>query len=191
MEHKLDNIDRKIIEMLQKNARTPVKEIAKEVFLSSPAVSARIEHLEKKRADHRLPRPDQPSISRLSYKSIHQPGSRTQPKKRLLSLHPVHPKRHRMQLRHRRLLHAHRSSLPLHHGTGPLHQRTPAVRPHQNTDRILHQRRTQRSAGGVTPTGIFYKPYHIALPADSEAPRPPYRQTTGNSAFPPRYPAQR
>ena len=43
MEHKLDNIDRKIIEMLQKNARTPVKEIAKEVFLSSPAVSARIE----------------------------------------------------------------------------------------------------------------------------------------------------
>ena len=47
MEHKLDNIDRKIIEMLQKNARTPVKEIAKEVFLSSPAVSARIEHLEK------------------------------------------------------------------------------------------------------------------------------------------------
>ena len=46
MEHKLDNIDRKIIEMLQKNARTPVKEIAKEVFLSSPAVSARIEHLE-------------------------------------------------------------------------------------------------------------------------------------------------
>lgn len=36
MEHKLDNIDRKIIKMLQKNARTPVKEIAKEVFLSSP-----------------------------------------------------------------------------------------------------------------------------------------------------------
>ena len=157
MEHKLDNIDRKIIEMLQKNARTPVKEIAKEVFLSSPAVSARIEHLGKKRADHRLPRPDQPGISRLSYKSIHQPGSRTQPEKRLLPLHPVHPKRHRMQLRHRRLLHAHRSSLPLHHGTGPLHQRTPAVRPYQNTDRILHQRRTQRSAGGVTyPPALFF-----------------------------------
>ncbi len=47
MEHKLDNIDKKIIEILQKNARTPVKEIAKEVFLSSPAVSARIDHLEK------------------------------------------------------------------------------------------------------------------------------------------------
>ena len=47
MEHKLDNIDKMIIEVLQTNARTPVKEIAKEVFLSSPAVSARIDHLEK------------------------------------------------------------------------------------------------------------------------------------------------
>ena len=47
VEHKLDNIDKKIIAILQINARTPVKEIAKEVFLSSPAVSARIDHLEK------------------------------------------------------------------------------------------------------------------------------------------------
>lgn len=47
MEHKVDNIDRKIIEMLQENARVSVKEIAKAVFLSSPAVSSRIEHLEK------------------------------------------------------------------------------------------------------------------------------------------------
>ena len=31
--------------MLQENARVPVKEIAKEVFLSSPAVSARIDRL--------------------------------------------------------------------------------------------------------------------------------------------------
>mgnify|MGYP007094705696 CR=1 FL=1 len=148
MEHKLDNIDRKIIEMLQKNARTPVNRKGSLPLI--PRCLRQDRTPRKKRADHRLPRPDQPSISRLSYKSIHQPGSRTQPKKRLLSLHPVHPKCHRMQLRHRRLLHAHRSSLPLHHGTGPLHQRTPAVRPHQNTDRILHQRRTQRSTGGVT-----------------------------------------
>ncbi|MGE4214149.1 MAG: Lrp/AsnC family transcriptional regulator [Anaerotignaceae bacterium] len=43
----MDSIDKKIIDILQKNARTPIKEIAKEVFLSSPAVSARIEKLEK------------------------------------------------------------------------------------------------------------------------------------------------
>jgi len=47
MEKTLDNIDKKIIDMLQKNARTPIKDIAKEVFLSSPAISARIEKLEK------------------------------------------------------------------------------------------------------------------------------------------------
>lgn len=36
-----------IIDMLQDNARTPLKVIAEKVFLSSPAVSTRIEHLEK------------------------------------------------------------------------------------------------------------------------------------------------
>lgn len=41
----MDKIDEKIIQMLQENARIPVKEIAKEVFLSSPAVSARIDRL--------------------------------------------------------------------------------------------------------------------------------------------------
>ena len=43
MDIKLDAIDRKILKILQENARTPIKEIAKEVFLSSPAVSNRIE----------------------------------------------------------------------------------------------------------------------------------------------------
>jgi Lrp/AsnC family leucine-responsive transcriptional regulator len=46
-EKELDPIDRKIIRILLKNARTPVKEIASQVFLSSPAVSARIDKLEK------------------------------------------------------------------------------------------------------------------------------------------------
>ena len=43
----MDNIDRKIIHLLQGNARTPLKYLASKVFLSSPAVSARIERLEK------------------------------------------------------------------------------------------------------------------------------------------------
>lgn len=41
----MDKVDEKIIQMLQQNARIPIKEIAKEVFLSSPAVSARIDRL--------------------------------------------------------------------------------------------------------------------------------------------------
>ena len=43
----MDKIDFKIIELLQKNARYPLKHLAEEVFLSTPAVSARIEKLEK------------------------------------------------------------------------------------------------------------------------------------------------
>ena len=43
----MDKIDLKIIELLQKNARYPLKHLAEEVFLSTPAVSARIEKLER------------------------------------------------------------------------------------------------------------------------------------------------
>lgn len=43
----MDDIDRKILKILQKNARTSLKTIAEKTFLSSPAVSARIERLEK------------------------------------------------------------------------------------------------------------------------------------------------
>lgn len=43
----MDKIDRQILDILQENARTPLKAIAEKVFLSSPAVSIRIEHLEQ------------------------------------------------------------------------------------------------------------------------------------------------
>lgn len=44
---KLDHIDKEILNLLQKQARMPLKEIAEKVFLSSPAVSARIDRLMK------------------------------------------------------------------------------------------------------------------------------------------------
>jgi Lrp/AsnC family transcriptional regulator, leucine-responsive regulatory protein len=43
----MDHVDEHILEILQKNARTPLKVIADQVFLSSPAVAARIAKLEK------------------------------------------------------------------------------------------------------------------------------------------------
>lgn len=43
----MDAIDLKIITILQRNARTPLKNLAAEVFLSSPAAAARIERLER------------------------------------------------------------------------------------------------------------------------------------------------
>lgn len=43
----MDKIDKKLITLLQQNARMPLKALAESVFLSSPAVSARIDRLEK------------------------------------------------------------------------------------------------------------------------------------------------
>ena len=43
----MDKIDKKILMLLQENARHPLKYLANKVFLSSPAVSARIDRLEK------------------------------------------------------------------------------------------------------------------------------------------------
>lgn len=44
----MDHIDRQLLIMLQDNARVPLKQLAEKVYLSSPAVAARIERLEKK-----------------------------------------------------------------------------------------------------------------------------------------------
>ena len=43
----LDAIDLQILNLLQKNGRISIKELAAQVYLSSPAVSSRIEQLEK------------------------------------------------------------------------------------------------------------------------------------------------
>lgn len=43
----MDEIDKKLVSLLQQNARMPLKNLAEQVYLSSPAVSARIERLEK------------------------------------------------------------------------------------------------------------------------------------------------
>ena len=43
----LDRVDMKILELLQQNARMSLKDIASQVFLTSPAVSARIDKMER------------------------------------------------------------------------------------------------------------------------------------------------
>lgn len=45
----MDDIDKKIVQILQKNARASLKKIADNTFLSSPAVSSRIEKLEREK----------------------------------------------------------------------------------------------------------------------------------------------
>lgn len=43
----MDEIDIRLLQLLQKNARSSLKALAKEVHMSSPAVSARVERLER------------------------------------------------------------------------------------------------------------------------------------------------
>ena len=43
----MDAIDLKLLSLLQKNARMPLKQLAEQVYLSSPATAARLERLEK------------------------------------------------------------------------------------------------------------------------------------------------
>ena len=43
----MDDLDHKIIQLLAENARMPVKDIAQQVNLTSPAVSSRIHRLEQ------------------------------------------------------------------------------------------------------------------------------------------------
>lgn len=43
----LDDLDKKIIDLLSQNARMPVKDIAQQVSLTSPAVSSRIRRMEQ------------------------------------------------------------------------------------------------------------------------------------------------
>jgi Lrp/AsnC family leucine-responsive transcriptional regulator len=47
MKHSLDKTDIAILNLLQKNARTPIKTIAEQVFISPPTVAARIDAMEK------------------------------------------------------------------------------------------------------------------------------------------------
>ena len=45
--YSLDEVDRKILELLEKDARMSLKDMAAKVYLSSTAVSSRIERLKK------------------------------------------------------------------------------------------------------------------------------------------------
>ncbi|OPH53467.1 AsnC family transcriptional regulator [Paenibacillus ferrarius] len=49
MNHQIDDIDRKIMKLLQHNARIPISQISKEIAMSQPSVKERILKLEDKK----------------------------------------------------------------------------------------------------------------------------------------------
>ena len=69
----MDHIDREILQILQHNARASLKMIAEKTFLSSPAVSARIEKTGKRWNHHILPGTDRSDEAWISHPRLHQP----------------------------------------------------------------------------------------------------------------------
>ena len=102
----MDRIDRKIIDILQTNARAPLKEIADRVFLSSPAVSARIAKLEKDGVLTGYQAQVAPLKLGQLVKAFHQPGYGPQAQAGVLPLHPKLRQCCGVQLRDWRLQHA-------------------------------------------------------------------------------------
>ena len=74
MKRELDTADRKIVELLQEDARLPLKSIADKVSLTSPTVSARIDRLEKDGVITGYRASVNPEGFRLSDQGIHQSG---------------------------------------------------------------------------------------------------------------------
>ncbi|HDN96005.1 MAG TPA: Lrp/AsnC family transcriptional regulator [Thermoplasmatales archaeon] len=77
----IDKIDERILEILQKNARTPYTQIAKEVGLSEGAIRKRIEALEKKGVIKKYVAIIDPK--KIGYNSITLLGIDTEPTKLL------------------------------------------------------------------------------------------------------------
>lgn len=83
----MDNIDKKILHLLQENARYPLKHLASKVFLSSPAVSARIERLEKSGIISGY-HASVASVSRVSHYSLYKHGARSKTETGILPVYP-------------------------------------------------------------------------------------------------------
>ena len=130
----MDHIDRKIIDLLQNNARAPLKEIADHVFLSSPAVSARMARLESSGTiTGYQAQVDAPKLGYMVKAFIN------------LDMDPL-PPCGGMQLRHRRLQYADRGAVRYDAGAGSVHQPPAAVWPHPDADRLFDARGAPRRA---------------------------------------------
>lgn len=146
----MDHIDRKIIDILQNNARSPLKEIADHVFLSSPAVSARIARLESSGTiSGYQAQVDAPKLGYM-VKAFINLDMDPQRKPEFYPYIQNCPPCGGVQLRHRRLQYADRGAVRHNTGAGPVHQPSAAVRPHPHPDRLFYPGRAPRCAGGST-----------------------------------------
>lgn len=106
MKRELDTADRKIVELLQEDARLPLKSIADKVSLTSPTVSARIDRLEKDGVITGYRASVNPEVFDYRIKAFINLEVEPVPEKGILSVHHRLPECDRVQLRDRRLFDA-------------------------------------------------------------------------------------
>lgn len=133
----MDKIDRKILSLLQENARYPLKYLAQKVFLSSPAVSTRIERLEKA-GILRLSCNDWSRCSWISYYCIYQSDFRPKTKGWVLSLCQRLSKCTWMQLCYWYIFNHVKGSLSKYNGIRHLYRTSAKIWEHTDTDCILY-----------------------------------------------------
>ena len=141
----MDHIDRKIIDLLQNNARAPLKEIADHVFLSSPAVSARMARLESSGTiTGYQAQVDAPKLGYMvkAFINLDMDPSVSRSFTPISRAAPCGG----MQLRHRRLQYADRGAVRYDTGAGSVHQSPAAVWPHPDADRLFDSRGAPRRA---------------------------------------------
>ena len=143
----MDDIDRKILKLLQENARMSLKTIAEKTFLSSPAVSARIEKLEKDgviAGYHAMVDPMKLGYHILAFINL-DVIPEDKPK---FYAFGVCTKCTGMQLCNRRVFHVNESCFSQYHGAGYFYWTASEIWKDQYTDRILHPRRPKRRGCG-------------------------------------------
>ena len=126
----MDQIDREIMNMLQKNARIPLKAIAQEVHLSIPAVSAGECHLwiynDRRSGEDGIP-----------YYCIYQYGVKTGTKGWILQIYPGGSECGRVQSYYRSLLYVDQSIVPKYHGIRSVCWNASEIWKDTDTDRIF------------------------------------------------------
>mgnify|MGYP001374418035 CR=1 FL=1 len=147
----MDHIDREILQILQHNARASLKMIAEKTFLSSPAVSARIEKLEKDGIITSYQAQIDPM--KLGYHILAFINLNVLPEdKQKFYNYAEHL---RVQQRYRRILRDHEGCLREHNAARWLPRPAPEVRQDQYPGGIRHPCRSTRRAG--TGIGIHTK----------------------------------
>ena len=133
----MDQIDREIINMLQKNARIPLKAIAQEVHLSIPAVFSEGRAIRAGECYLWVYNDRRSGEDGIPYYCIYQYGVKTGTKGWILQIYPGGSECGRVQSYYRSLLDVDQSTVPKYHGIRSVCWNASEIWKDTDTDRIF------------------------------------------------------